>query len=550
MTADILIVNARTRAVFAAPGTTAIAWRDGIAIALGDDTTVGALAGPATRIIDARGMELMPGFVESHLHLFMGGATLTMLDLGTTFGFDAVAETFARAATDRPGDDLIQAFSVHYTVFGEDTRPDRHILDRISPDRPISLMSADLHCTWANTAALAQAGVLHGADVGPEAEVVMGPDGLATGELREFAAMNRVNMLSRLQGRDGLDYRPAGPVAESDRSYDREVIRQAAGYCAAHGITSAVNMDGNAYQAGLLRDLALAGDLPVRVSLPLRLVASDGPAGLAMLDDFGPEVPGWLRFDRVKMFLDGVWDTWTALTTSDYPNRPGFRSQPLIPQDTFDAICIAADARGLQIATHAVGDGAVRAAIDGYAAARRANGPRDARHRIEHIEAITPQDLDRLAPLGITASMQPLHPPGAAGLPLEPTVSIMGRDRWPTAFPWRMLKDRGVPLAFGSDWPVSPIDPLLGIHACLSRQPWADGMPDQRISLDDCLLAYTRGGAYADFSADRRGTLAAGLDADLVLIDGSLDGLAESPDAARVALTVCGGRITYGADSL
>ncbi|MCF7699552.1 amidohydrolase [Loktanella sp. M215] len=549
MTADVLIFNARTRPVFAAPGTTAIAWRDGVITALGDDATIRTLAGPDTQIIDAKGRELMPGFVESHLHLFMGGATLTMLDLGTTFGFEAVADAFAQAAKARPGDDLFQAFSVHYTVFGPDTRPDRHILDRISPDRPISLMSADLHCTWANTAALAQAGILHGADVGPEAEVVMGPDGVATGELREFAAMNRVNMLSRLQGRDGLDYRPTSPVAEADRAYDRSVIRQAATYCAAHGITSAVNMDGNVYQAGLIRDLAMAGDLPVRVSLPLRLVAADGPEGLAMLDDFGPEVPGWLRFGRVKMFLDGVWDTWTALTTSDYPGRHGFRSQPLIPQDTFDAICIAADARGLQIATHAVGDGAVRAAIDGYAAARRANGPRDARHRIEHIEAITPEDLERLAPLGITASMQPLHPPGAAGLPLEPTVSIMGRDRWATAFPWRMLQDRGVPLAFGSDWPVSPIDPLLGIHASLTRAPWDDGLPDQRISLDDCLLAYTKGGAYADQCEDRRGALRAGLDADLILIDGSLDDLASSPDAARVALTICGGRVTHRADT-
>ncbi|RNF35896.1 hypothetical protein A7A09_000265 [Paracoccus methylarcula] len=376
-------------------------------------------------------------------------------------------------------------------------------------------------------------------------EVVMGEDGTATGELREFAAMNRVKMLSRLKGRDGLDYKGDEALPEEDRAHDRGLIRLAGEYCARHGITTAVNMDGNPYQAGLMRDLARAGEMPVRVSLPLRLVEGDGPEGVSRIDDFGEEVPGWLRFGRIKLFMDGVYDTWTALTVSDYPDKPGFRSEPLIAQETFDAICIEADRRGFQIATHAVGDGAVRAAINGYEAAAKANGPRDARHRIEHIDTVTPEALDRLKPLGIVASMQPVHPPGSAGLPLEPTISIMGKMRWATAFPWRMIHDRGVPLAFGTDWPVSPISPLYAIHCALTRHPWSDDMPDQRLALDECLTAYTSGGAYADFAEDRRGALRVGYDADLVLIDGSLEDLAQAPDAAEVALTICGGRITY-----
>lgn len=287
--------------------------------------------------------------------------------------------------------------------------------------------------------------------------------------------------------------------------------------------------------------------MPVRISLPLRLTSDVGPAGVARIESFGDEVPGWLHFGRIKLFMDGVYDTWTALTATDYPDRPGFRSEPLIAQDIYDAICIEADRRGLQIATHAVGDGAVRATIDGYEAARRANGTRDSRHRIEHIDTITPEDLERLAPLGIVASMQPVHPPGSAGLPLEPTTTIMGRDRWATAFPWRMIRDRGVPLAFGTDWPVSPLSPLYAIHCALTRQPWAHDMPDQRLSLDECLHAYTMGGAHADFCEDRRGALTPGMDADLVLIGGSLDGLAERSDAAHIFLTVCGGRITHQA---
>lgn len=544
MPADLIIVNARLRAVFAPAGTTAIAVEDGRILALGTDDAIRAHAGSATRVIDAGGRELMPGFIESHLHLFMGGASLAMLNLGSTFGFEATRAALLDFAAANPGDDILFGYAVNYVIFGEDRRPDRHLLDAILSDRPLCLLSTDLHCAWANTRALELAGILNGADVGPGAEVVMGEDGLANGELREFAAMKRVQMLSRVKGRDGLDYE-GGEVPEEDRIYDKTLIRRAGDYCAENGITSAVNMDGTAYQAGLMRNLALAGEMKVRVSLPLRLQEHHGPEGISLIDDFGPEVPGWLHFGRIKLFMDGVYDTWTALTVTDYPDRTGFRSAPLVAPEIFNAMCIEADRRGLQVSTHAVGDGAVRATIDGYEAAHKANGPRDARHRIEHIDTITPDDLERLLPLGIVASMQPVHPPGSAGLPLEPTTTIMGRDRWPTAFPWRMILDRGVPLAFGTDWPVSPISPLYAIHCALSRQPWAADIPDQRLSLDECLVAYTAGGAYADFAEHRRGRLEIGFDADLLLIDGSLEGLAESENAARIALTVCGGTITY-----
>jgi predicted amidohydrolase YtcJ len=544
MPADLIIVNARTRPIFAPEGMTAIAVSEGRILALGTDEVIRAQAGAGTRIIDAGGRELMPGFIESHLHLFMGGATLAMLNLGPTFGFEATSTALRDFAAANPGDDILFGYAVNYVIFGEDRRPDRHLLDAVIADRPVCLLSTDLHCAWANTRALEMAGILHGADVGPGSEVVMGEDGLANGELREFAAMNKVKMLSRLKGRDGMDYE-GGAVSDDDRAHDMGLIRKAGEYCAQNGITSAVNMDGNAYQAGLMRDLALAGQMPVRVSLPLRLEQSHGAEGVALIDGFGPEVPGWLHFGRVKLFMDGVYDTWTALTATDYPDKPGFRSEPLIAPEIFNAMCIEADRRGLQVATHAVGDGAVRATIDGYEAARKANGPRDARHRIEHIDTITSDDLERLEPLGIVASMQPVHPPGSAGLPLEPTTTIMGRARWATAFPWRMIRDRGVPLAFGTDWPVSPISPLYAIHCALTRRPWAEDMPDQRLSLDECLLAYTAGGAYADFTEDSRGRLAPGFDADLVLIEGSLEGLAETEDATKVALTICGGNITF-----
>jgi predicted amidohydrolase YtcJ len=219
----------------------------------------------------------------------------------------------------------------------------------------------------------------------------------------------------------------------------------------------------------------------------------------------------------------------------------------LFDQAEFRAICIEADAKHLQIAVHAVGDGAVRATLDGFEAARRANGTRDSRHRIEHIDMIHPLDLPRLKSLGVVASMQPVHPPGLAGLPLEPTVSIMSPDRWADTFPWRAIRDLGVPLAFGTDWPVSPLSPLYALHCALSRQPWAEGVPDQRLTLAETLTAYTRSGAHACFAEGQRGTIAVGMAADLVLLSGDPAGLAVSPEACRIEQVFSGGQLVWAA---
>jgi predicted amidohydrolase YtcJ len=304
--------------------------------------------------------------------------------------------------------------------------------------------------------------------------------------------------------------------------------------CLRHGITSVVNMDGNLYQADLLKELAQDG-LPLNVSLPMTLVPGQSPTRRAELLRAAAQAPvGRLSFGRVKMFMDGVFDTWTAFRTDDYPRKAGFRSAPLFDAEEFAQICIEADALGLQIAVHAVGDGAVRATLDGYAAARAKNGPRDARHRIEHIDMIHPTDLPRLAALGVVASMQPVHPPGLAGLPLEPTVSIMGQARWKDTFPWRAIKDQGVALAFGTDWPVSPLSPLYALHCALSRQPWGEGQPDQRLKLGEALDAYTRAGSYALFTENLRGQIAVGMRADVVLLRGDVQGLAQRPDAVEI----------------
>lgn len=502
------------------------------------------------RRLDAGGATLLPGFVESHLHIFLGGTSLSQLNLARVTDRAGFVQALTGFAAGLAPAAFLCGYGANYEMLGPGTRPDRHAIDRVVADRPVFIVSTDYHAAWANTRALEIAGILQGACTPAGSEVVTGPDGRATGELREGAAMDLVRRLTPTGGRESaglIGREPAGAPGSAARAVDKAAMMRALACCASHGITTAINMDGNLYQADLLGEMA--GDLPIRVRLPMNLAGDQSPdRTAALIARAAGAATGRLEFGLVKMFMDGVFDTWTAHVIGGYPDQPDRDGGRLIPAEAYARLCTAADAAGLQIATHAVGDGAVRAVLDGYEAARAANGARDARHRIEHIDTIHPADLPRLRALGVMASMQPVHPPGSAGLPLEPTISIMGRGRWPTAFPWRRIVDQGTPLAFGTDWPISPIDPLNAIHCALRRRPWAPDMPDQRLSLAECLTAYSASGAYLAFGENRFGALRQGLAADLVLVRGALEGLAGEVPDAKVMLTVAAGRIVHRAE--
>ncbi|SDG59253.1 amidohydrolase [Alloyangia pacifica] len=504
------------------------------------------------RCIEAGGLWVSPGLCDSHLHLFTGGITLTQLNL---FGIDT-REDFAAALgayrKGREAEPLLCAISANYEILGPGTRPDRHALDALLPDQPLVIYAVDLHTSWANTAALTAAGLMDHVPEVKNAEIVLGLDGKPNGELREGNAMRLVGKLSANGGRDNAAMAgdEPGPVTEAERAADKAALAAAMQACAAYGITTGVNMDGNLYQAELLQEMERDGALPIRVSLAMRLSPAHDAARIAELIEAATrQGSDKLSFGRIKMFLDGVFDTWTAYRTDDYPDRAGFRSEPLFAPERFEAICKAADAKGLQIQVHCVGDAAVKTALDGYEAARAANGPRDARHRVEHIDMLHPDDLARFAALDVVASMQPVHPPGSSGLPLEPTVSIMGRDRWKDTFPWKTLQDAGARLAFGTDWPTAPLSPFNAIHSALARQPWAEDVPDQRIPFEKVIDAYTSGGAHALFAEASRGKLEAGMAADVVLLHGDPRDLLGSDRACRAHTTICDGQIVYEAEA-
>ena len=549
MTAQLIVTNARVLTMdAAAPLAEAVAVAGGRIVAVGARAEVDAWAGPDCVVIDAGGRSLLPGFVESHLHLVLGGAELSQLQIGGMQGAAALKKAFADYGARNADLALLIAQGASYQIL--DHPVTRHDLDLVIADRPIALMSPDHHTVWANTAALQAAGLLFGAPMPHGHEVVMGADGTATGELREFEAFGPVLALggeAHLQLGIATGGEPDPAPHASQRARDMDKIAAGLAHCAAHGITSMVNMDGNRYTLDLLAEMAATGRLTARVKVPFHFKPHMGLADLDRASDMTAEfADDWLSCGFVKMFMDGVVDSRTAYMLRDYPGVPGHRAEPLFDQATFNAICTEIDRRGLQIAVHAIGDGAVRQTIDGYAAAGAANGQRDARHRIEHIELIDPADVPRLGALGITASLQPPHAPGAMDFALEPTMTdIIGQARWGDAYLCRSLMDQGAAVAFASDWPVTDVSVMRGLQAALTRAPYA-GARDERLTRAQALHAYTAGGAWAAHMDQLTGMLRVGLAADMVLIDGDIEAVADNQIGnLGIALTIAGGRITY-----
>jgi len=550
--ADLIIRNARiTTMDDACPHADSLAISGNVVIAIGSTHDVANLAGPATRTLDAGGASVLPGFIESHLHIFSGAASLSRLDLTGVEGKDALRNAVMNWRAQQP-DGIIFANQAHYTILGSGPIT-RQMLDEVCPNRPFAMMAPDSHTAWANTSALAAAGILHGRQINPGSEIVMAEDGTASGELRETDAFAPVIALTENQGREALGYttaRDPNPApTKQQRAADIATLQQGIEYCASLGITSMHNMDGNLYQCELLQEIHQTGGLDCRIEVPFHY---KNDKQLSDLEEAEHMRRTWssdhLWCSRVKLFMDGVLDSGTAFVLDGYPDNPSSTGDPLFSAEEFSEIASQCDRRGFQIAVHAIGDAAVRRTLDGYQAARTANGTRDSRHRIEHIEIIDEADISRFAELGVIASMQPLHALGTDSYPMEPTRSKIGDGKLARAFAWNTLRDAGANLCFASDWPVSPVDPLVSIKAAMTREKLHPSHPDQRQSLHQAVHGYTAGGAYAEFSESRKGTLRTGSLADIVILDGNIETTDPGAiDTMKVTTTICDGVITYEA---
>ncbi|NUM43328.1 MAG: amidohydrolase [Anaerolineales bacterium] len=536
MPADLLFINAH---IFSADSNqptardpmphTALAVQGNRIVFLGTHADADAWRGPHTRVIDARGHTLMPGFIDSHYHLLWGSVELRAAQLGEVRSLADLREGLLAYAETHPAPMWIHGQGLIYlTVDGASLT--RHHLDAIFTDRPIVVTAYDGHTVWANTCALEMAGILHGAEVPEGSEIVMGADGLATGELRERGAIHYVDDL----------------IPEPTEPEKRALLHQGLRLAAELGITSVHNMDGELEQLTRYMALEDSGELTLRVYVPYTIRPETPVEALREAVEMAQANPGGMaRGGAVKFFMDGVIESFTALMLEDYAGAPGNKGSALFTAEHFTRMATEADRLGLQIFVHAIGDAAVRRTLDGYEAAQRANGKRDSRHRVEHIEVHHPDDLPRFAELGVIASMQPLHAPTSAfGYDVWP--ARVGVARWDRSFAWNRLRAAGARVVFGSDWPVVSQSPFKGLFTALNRQPWQEGLAEHRQTLEQALLSYTREAAYAEFMEHEKGQLKPGYLADLVLL--SEDIFAVPPaEIARVhpRMTVVDGRVVF-----
>jgi hypothetical protein len=489
----------------------------------------------------------MPGFIDCHAHCYIGSAELDNVFLDGVQTLEDLSTTLQNHLAAHTDTDWICGSHMKYAILPGDEPLTRHHLDGILADIPVVLMAYDYHTLWANTRALELGGILTGFEPGSTGVVVMGADGLASGELREAAAYRPVLEHAGTWGRvtSKLTSDDASPDTELD---DLRMIKQGMAFLARHGITSLHNMDGNLTQLALYAALEEAGELTVRLSVPFSV---NPTTSVSAIEDAARLKSRYqtdlLRFEAAKFFMDGVIESCTAFLLENYANALSEHGHPYYSHEHFVELGSVCDRLGLQIRVHAIGDAAIRQTLDGYEAIQRLNGLRDSRHRIEHIELLDPADRSRFARLGVIASMQPLH---LAGATFENDVWLtrVGEARWENGFSWRSLRQAGAHLAFGSDWPVVSPNPMLGLDRALNRQPWTPDLAPQSQTLEECLVSYTRQAAYAEFQEERKGQLRQGFLADLVLLSADLESIPSQEISSVVPLmTICDGRVTYEA---
>jgi len=505
---------------------------------VGTEAEARAQAGPGTERVHLPGALAIPGLNDSHIHMTLGAEALGILNLEGIATLPALQDAVRAYAAAQPQRPWIEGYGLAYEVFDGLNGPERSALDEAVADRPVYLRAFDWHSSWANTLALRQAGVEHGAPLPLPNEVVVDPaSGLATGMLKERLAQERVTAL--------ID----APTAE-ERD---DALRAAVRHVNRLGITSVQNMDGDPERLAQYDRLREQGDLTVR-AYHYMSVRESGQRD--RLEEFATltrrYTDPWNRTRGIKLFIDGVVESRTALLLEPYADGSGATGVPDMEPGAYRDIVVAADRLGMDVATHAIGDRGVRLALDAYEEAGRVNGGgRDRRHRVEHIEVGHPSDLARFARLGVTASMQPLHAVPTGDPRFTPWTRLVGPAREPYAFAWRRLIESGASLAFGSDWPIVTPDVRLGLHAALTRtdmmgEPRGGWQPQQSVTLAQILDAYTCGAARAEAQEGVKGMLRVGMLADITVFAQDLFAL-QPAELMRVdiALTVVDGQVVH-----
>jgi predicted amidohydrolase YtcJ len=517
-------------------GDAALPWAEAVAVSgdeilvVGSNGDVAPLIGDDTEVIAADGGMLLPGFIDTHVHFLAGGAAIASVQLrDARTPEEFVRRVGAFAATAEPGEWITGGTWDHTNWGGE--LPRRDWIDAVTPDNPVWISRLDGHMALANSIALQQAGVDADTPDVAGGEIIRDEDGRPTGILKDNAMLLVQQVIPE-------------PTERQLDSY----LDAAMQYVAANGVTTVHDMFDNVADgwAGLetYRRAEASGDLVTRIYAVTPLVEWRKLAEDIDRNGRGNE---WLRTGGVKGFMDGSLGSHTAAMLepfTDTPDESGFLLDSL---DNLGTMMTGADAAGLQLNIHAIGDKAIRDLLDIFHDVAESNGARDRRLRMEHAQHVHPDDIPRFAAQGVIASMQPYHAIDDGRW----AEDVIGAERARTTYAFRSLIDSGAHVALGSDWYVAPANPIEGIYAAVTRRTLdgrnPDGwVPEQKITVEQALRGYTYEGAYASFEEDRKGIIRAGMLADLVLIDRDLKAI--PPDTLRdaeVVTTIVGGRVVY-----
>jgi predicted amidohydrolase YtcJ len=500
-------------------------------VAVGSRVEIDLWRGPETRVIDAGGKSVLPGFNDAHAHFIQGGAQIDQVQLTDATTPPQFANRIAAQVKKAPKSEWILGGRWDETKWAKPELPTKDLVDPVSSNTPIFVERYDGHEALANSAAMKLAGVTaKTADV-PGGVIVRDANGNPTGVFKD-AAMS-------------LIYKAIPPMSHDQRL---RAARAALKHAASLGVTSVQHMNPEFADVEAYSELAEKDELTTRIyAAPMETDWRD-QAKVGIRHAWGSS---YLRLGAVKGYADGSLGSRTAYMFepfSDDPGNRGLLSDEMHPPSAMRDRLMQADAAGLQIRVHAIGDRAISMMLDIFGDIEKAHGDHDQRFAIEHAQHMAQKDFERFAKLHVIASMQPYHAIDDGRW----AEARLGHDRLRYSYAWRSFLDHGVTLAFGTDWPVAPLDPMQGLYAAVTRAT-LDGknpggwIPEEKITLPEAIEAYTMGSAFAEFQEREKGSITPGKLADMVILSDNIFDL--KPEAIRnikVQTTIVGGKIVYG----
>ena len=536
--ADLVVRNAKVYTVDSQHP-----WADAVAIKgdriswVGDERGAETQIGPSTRVIDAGGKMLLPGFIDSHFHVLLGGNS-DVLRIQNANSLKDIQHQVRDFAARRPELKWIEVEGWNYSALPNGNLPTVKDLEGLTGGRPAFLVAYDYHTIWMNREALKEFGITRHTTRAIFAEKVeKDAHGEPTGIVTGFGSTG-LSEDAEAELRKHLPSHGPGQVERGIQWNMSQAVKA--------GITTIVDPQSYLEDLEIYDRLRRLGQLPARLQVALFHRRGTPETTLQKFDEARRKYnDDWLRVAAVKLYIDDVIEPHTAALLEPYDDRPDTRGELDYPPDEFKQVVDRLDKMKFQVFIHSIGDRGIRTALDAIEYAEKQNGPRDRRDELIHIECLNERDIPRFQQLGVIACMQPRHcAPDITGQ----WAKAVGPRRWKYAWAFRSLRDSGATLAFASDWNVAEMEPLIGIYTSLTRKgldgkPEGGWIPEQTIDVETAIRGYTINGAYANFVEQNRGSITKGKYADLVLISENLFKVpAEKIKDVKVEWTMVGGK--------